>query len=153
MAHKHGYSKEPWYVTYRGMMNRCYRKKAGNYKYYGKQGIGVCGEWHNIENFKKWVAESNYEEGLTLDRLDPCGDYCPENCRWATRKEQCNNRKNTVFLEYEGKRHTISEWADIKGINRSTLNNRVCRGWDVEKALGSRNYYALGRKSYYASLD
>lgn len=64
--------------------------------------------------------------------------------RWemAPYAEQANNRRNTIYLEYNGEKHTISEWAEKLGINRSTLNNRICRGWTVEKALARRNYYA-----------
>lgn len=120
--------KEPWYGIWRGMMDRCYREKAGNYRYYGGRGIKVCEEWHNIENFEKWVFASGYSVGMTLDRKNTYGDYSPENCRWADMKTQCNNRRNTVMVEHRGEKHTISEWSEITGINRSTLKNRYCRG-------------------------
>ena len=139
MPYKHGYYKEPWYVSYRSMMDRRYRKKAGNYWDYGAKGVKVCEEWHNVESFKNWVEHSGFKPGLTLDRIDVKNGYSPENCRWATRKEQANNRSNTVYLEFNGERHTISEWAEIRGINRSTLNNRVCAGMPVKKALSRRN--------------
>lgn len=133
--------KEPWYGSYHSMMDRCYRETARNYPFYGGRGITVCQEWNDIEKFEKWAIASGFEAGLTLDRINPNGDYSPQNCRWASKRQQANNRRNTVYLEYNGERHTISEWADLLEINRSTLNNRVHRGWSVEKALARRNYY------------
>ena len=81
-----------WYSSYRGMMDRCYRKKASNYKFYGARGIKVCEEWHDIQEFEKWVENSGYQEGLTLDRINPNGNYEPNNCRWTNRKAQANKR-------------------------------------------------------------
>ena len=132
--------KEPWYGSYHSMMDRCYRKTANNYPFYGGRGISVCDEWHDIEAFERWTKESGFCKGMSLERRDVNGNYCPDNCTWATPKEQANNRRNTVYLEYNGENHTVSEWADILGINRSTLNNRVHRGWTAEKALARRNY-------------
>ena len=127
--------KEPWYGTYRSMMERCYRKGAKNYPYYGGRGIKVCEEWHDIENFERWVLSSGYEKGLTIDREDVNGDYSPENCRWETRKVQANNRRNTLVIEG----HTVSEWADILGISRSTISNRYYRGFPIEKVLSNED--------------
>jgi hypothetical protein len=129
------YYKKPWYGSYHSMMDRCYREKSCNYNRYGARGIRVCEEWHNIENFEKWVEENPYFEGATLDRINVDGDYEPSNCRWATMKEQCNNRSNTLYITYNGETHTISEWAEITGINRSTLNNRYYKGWSIESML------------------
>lgn len=120
--------KEPWYNNYRCMKSRCYRPKDPSYKHYGGRGIKVCDEWLNIENFEKWVKEHPYFEGATLDRINVDGDYEPSNCRWATMVEQDNNRRNTLYIEWNGEIHTISEWAKITGLNRSTLNNRYWRG-------------------------
>lgn len=120
--------KEPWYNNYCCMKSRCYRPKDASYKYYGGRGIKVCDEWLNIENFEKWVKEHPYFEGATLDRINTDGDYEPSNCRWATMAEQDNNRRNTLYIEWNGESHTISEWAKITGLNRSTLKNRYYRG-------------------------
>lgn len=132
--------KEPWYGSYHSMMDRCYRETAKNYPFYGGRGISVCDEWQDIEEFERWAKESGFQKGMSLERKDVNGNYCPDNCTWATAKEQANNRRNTVYLEYNGEKHTVSEWADILGINRSTLNNRLHRGWTAEKALARRNY-------------
>lgn len=136
---KHGYYKKPWNNSYKCMMSRCYREKDPSYKYYGGRGITVCEEWQNIENFEKWVDENPYFEGATLDRLDSNGNYEPSNCRWATMAEQDNNRRNTIYIELNGESHTISEWSEITGINRSTLNNRYLKGWDVEEIFKQPN--------------
>ena len=119
---------KPWYGTYKSMMERCYRVKSENYNNYGGRGIKVCDEWKNIENFEKWVEKSGYKKGLTLDRKDVNGNYEPANCRWVDMKTQDNNRRNTLYVEINGKPYTISELSDITGINRSTLNNRYYRG-------------------------
>lgn len=126
------YTKE-WYNSYRSMMDRCYRKKAHNYSFYGGRGIKVCDEWHNIQNFEKWVKNTDYSKGMSIERIDVNGMYEPKNCKWVTAKEQANNRRNTKFIEWQGEKHTISEWAEILDVNRSTLNNRVYRGWDIDK--------------------
>lgn len=129
-----------WYGSYRAMIDRCQRESAKNYCFYGGRGIKVCDEWHDIEIFEKWAQESGYAKGLSLDRIDPNGDYCPNNCRWATPKEQANNRRNTVYIEWNGERHTLADWADICGVNHSTFKNRYYRGWSIEKMLTRRDY-------------
>lgn len=130
--------KEPWYNSYRCMLDRCYREKNYSYKYYGSRGIKVCDEWKDIRNFETWVKEHPYFEGATLDRIDPNGDYEPNNCRWATMFEQCKNRRNSILIEWNGEIHNITEWAKIIGINRSTLNNRYCRGDRGDRLFGKR---------------
>lgn len=110
-------------------MDRCYRKNAANFKSYGGRGISVCEEWHDISVFEKWAIENGYKNGLTLDRIDTNGNYCPENCRWATPKQQANNRRNTVFVTIEGVTKTLSEWAEIAGVRFSTMSDRYhCKG-------------------------
>ena len=119
---------KPWYNSYRAMMSRCYREKDVSYPFYGGRGISVCDEWHDIEQFESWVNERPYFDGATIDRIDANGNYEPSNCKWSTMFEQCNNRRNTLFIEHNGETHSVSEWAEITGIKRSTLNNRYYRG-------------------------
>lgn len=138
-ATRHGFYYEPWYSSYKSMMERCYHPKCRQYEQYGGRGIKICEEWHNINAFAEWVKTSGYEKGLSIDRINVNGDYCPENCRWATSKEQANNRRNNVFYEYKGESHTLAEWARITGINRYTLWSRINKqGWTIEMALSDR---------------
>lgn len=117
-------SYEPWYSSYASMMQRCYNSKAANYKLYGGRGIKVCDEWHDVETFEKWVMESGYQKGLTIDRIDVNGDYSPSNCRWASKKDQANNRRNTRYVTIDGITKTLTEWAEFSGLSRSTLCSR-----------------------------
>lgn len=121
------YYTKPWYPSWHSMMDRCENPNVQNYGLYGGRGIRVCDEWHDIQEFEKWAEQTGYEPGLTLDRIDVNGDYCPNNCRWATRKEQANNRRNTLYITFLGETHTLSEWAEMLGVNRSTLSSRYYR--------------------------
>ena len=82
-ATRHGFYHESWYPSYRGMMQRCNLPSAGNYQFYGGRGISVCGEWHDISNFAEWVKTSGYKPGLTIDRIDPTENCCPQKRRWV----------------------------------------------------------------------
>ena len=135
-AKRHGYYNEPWYKSYRGMFQRCYQKACAHYNNYGGRGIKVCPEWHDIEAFAKWVETSGYRVGLSIDRIDSDGAYCPENCKWSTPHEQSNNRRNTITLTHDGKTMALTDWADYLGINRHTLYSRIVKSnWSTEKTL------------------
>ena len=95
--------KQPWHGSYKSMMARCYRAKSAHYDLYGGRGITVCDEWHDEETFGTWAEASGFQKGLTIERKDVNGNYCPENCTWATPKQQANNRRNTIFLEWKSK--------------------------------------------------
>lgn len=127
--------KQPWYGSYRSMMDRCYRETSGNYKFYGGRGIEVCEAWHDPVIFAKWASESGYKKGLWLDRIDTNGDYCPENCKWSTPQEQANNRRNNNVLTYRGESHTLAEWARILGVKKSLIKTRVWYGWSPERVI------------------
>lgn len=135
-ATRHGFYKEPWYSSYKCIMQRCYLPVAENYKLYGEKGISVCDEWHDISKFAEWAKASNYRIGLTLDRIDPRGNYSPQNCRWATKKQQSNNRTNTRKYTHNGETRALTEWAEIAGINRFTLYTRLEKmHWSIDRAL------------------
>lgn len=143
---KHGYHKKPWYSSYKAMMERCYLPSSGSYNRYGGQGITVCDEWHDINGFAEWAESSGFATGLTIDRIDSSKGYSPDNCRWATKKQQSNNRKNTIYYTYKGETKALTDWATIFDINRFTLYDRIeKRGWGIEKALETPAY---GERKY-----
>jgi len=135
---KHGLSKHPLYKKWRGIKQRCFLKSRDGYENYGGRGITMCDEWlgkNGFYNFYNWAIQNGYKKGLTIDRIDVNGNYEPTNCRWVTMKTQGNNRRNNKLIEYKGTTHTIAEWADIIGVNRSNIHNRLHNGWTIEEAL------------------
>ena len=140
----HGGRRTRLYRIYSNMLSRCYNENATSFKRYGAVGISVCDEWrHSFENFQTWALSVGYDErggyDCTLDRIDVHGNYSPDNCRWATAKQQSNNRSNTIYLEYNGEKKSMSEWAEEIGIGYHTLYARICRlGMPVEQALTFR---------------
>lgn len=82
---------------------------------------------------------NGYKDNLTIERIDGTKGYSPENCKWATRKEQANNIRVNRFIEYKGKKQTLAQWAEELDINYRTLRNRILMlGWDTQKALTKR---------------
>lgn len=132
-----GIAKTRLYIIWSHMKQRCYNEKDLNYKKYGAKGITVCNEWlDDFMEFRNWAISNGYQEELTLDRIDGSKEYSPENCRWATYKQQGNNRKNNHLLNYNGETHTISEWSEIVRISDKVIRDRINRyKWTVEKAL------------------
>lgn len=136
---KHGMSDSRLYRIYHNMVSRCYRKSINGYENYGGRGIRVCDEWlgkDGFQNFMIWSFANGYNDELTIDRLDSNGNYEPNNCKWATRKEQANNTRATICLEYNGEKHSLTEWSEITGLSKQTIYNRINKGLSVGKALG-----------------
>ena len=132
----HGMSNSATYESWKKMLQRCNNKKLIRYKDYGGRGIKVCKRWMKFENFFKDMGERPKE--LTIERIDNNKGYFPKNCKWATRQEQVNNQRRNVFLEFDMKKLTISQWAKEKNIPQSSLYFRLYYAknkMNIEKAL------------------
>lgn len=130
----HGCTKTSEYLVWINMHNRCYKEKDCSYKYYGAKGVIVCDRWKEFTNFLEDMGnkpDSNY----TLDRINPYGNYTPDNCRWVTKKDQQRNRREHKLLTHNGKTQCISIWAEEVGLTTNCLWRRIDNGWSVEKAL------------------
>ncbi len=133
---KHGKHGTRLYRIWQAMITRCYNQNQSEYKSYGGRGITVCDEWlHDFEAFYKWAIANGYDDSLTIDRIDNNGNYKPSNCRWATRKEQANNKSNNILLTYCGITKTVAEWSEIQKIPARVISWRIKHKWSVEKAL------------------
>lgn len=116
------------------MIYRCTSPKYDKRNYYSERGISVCDKWVNsYDAFEEWALKNGYEDKLTIDRIDVNGNYCPENCRWVTRKEQANNRTSNHFVTWNGETKTIAQWSEVTGMCEKTLSQRVLKGWPVER--------------------
>lgn len=136
---------------YHNMINRCRNSKMPMYKYYGALGITFCDEWeplkNGFKNFCDWAFQNGYSEKLTLDRIDPNGNYEPSNCRWVDLYVQANNKRKTKRYSYKGEELTISEISRKYNIGYFSLYSRVERlGWDIKKAVETP--IVLGRNQF-----
>lgn len=132
----HGFSGTSLFNILHDMKGRCLNKNNEAYKNYGGRGITICDAWLNSsESFYTWAIENGYKKGLTIDRIDNNGNYCPENCRWVTRKEQNKNTRRNWLITYNEETRCLSDWASIYNIKKNTLKGRLQRGWSIEKAF------------------
>lgn len=138
----HGMTDTKLYNVWSGIKNRCFNQNTKEYKWYGKRGITMCEEWKNdFLSFYTWAHSHGYidsaERGqYTIDRINPDGNYCPDNCRIATQLEQMNNVRTNHLVTCNGETHTIAEWSRKTGISQGKIRNRLVRlGWSPERAL------------------
>ena len=111
----HGLTKSPTYYSWINMKNRCDNPKTLGYKYYGGRGIKYDERWSQFSKFLEDMGEK--PKNRSIDRINNDGNYCKENCRWATVKEQANNKRNNRILEYNGEKKTVAQWAEIHGMD------------------------------------
>jgi len=115
------------YNLWRGIKDRCFNPNAEHYHRYGGRGITMCEAWAN--DYAVFLADVGEQpKGMTLDRIDNNGNYEPTNVRWATRKEQANNRGTNTIVEHDGKAMTLSQWADYLGLPYVVINSRWKKG-------------------------
>lgn len=130
---KHGMTNSRLYTIYNDMKHRTQNPNDPAFKHYGKRGITICDEWlgeDGFSNFVEWSINNGYSDDLSIDRIEVNGNYCPENCRWATSEVQGNNKRVCHYITHNGETHTVTEWSKITGIKRETLFARIRYGWD-----------------------
>jgi hypothetical protein len=135
---KHGASKTRAYGTWLAIKQRCFNPRAFAYKDYGGRGITVCDRWLNFDNFLADMGQPG--PGETIERIDNDAGYEPGNCRWATRREQQNNRRSNRRLTVKGETHTIAEWSRISGVHHNTLTQRIDAGLSPAEVLRPGRY-------------
>lgn len=145
--------KTKLYYIHRGIKRRCSSPGEKAYRNYGGRGIKLCDEWLSFANFKEWAYSNGYKEGLWIERIDNEKGYSPDNCRWATPKEQGNNKRTNVLITIVGVTKTASEWADYSGIKVATIYRRLELGWqgkDIIKPIDkSRSHGEAIRKWWH----
>ena len=147
------------YNIWSKMRRRCFCKSDTCYNKYGAKGITVCNEWNeSFEPFYNWSIQNGYTDELTLDRIDPYGNYEPTNCRWVSMIQQQRNRGNNIRIEHNGEIHTISEWCELMNFSYACAKSRYFRllkTQDVvtfDDVFSKRNGYRSKRIGQY-SLD
>lgn len=134
----HGLSGTRIYSIWLEMIRRCSDPKHAAYHLYGARGITVCERWlASVQNFLIDMGEPP-TESHTLERSDGNAGYVLSNCRWATPKEQANNRSTNVNLTWRGETRTMKEWSEVLGINYQTLRYRINHGWAISEAFSGK---------------
>jgi len=142
---KHGLCYSRFYHIWRGIKQRCLDFNSFNHRLYGGRGIKVCDKWLKFENFRDDMYESYQkhcqefgEKQTSIDRVNNNGNYCKENCRWSTKKEQGCNRRTNRIITFNGESRCLREWENKLGFNRGTLYNRLTiASWSIKKALNT----------------
>lgn len=120
------------YLTWKNMHGRCYNPKDTNYKNYGARGITVCSTWNTFAVFLKDMGKKP-SPIHSIDRKNGKLGYSKENCRWATRLEQANNKSSNVMIEYGGKKQSLAAWVRETGIRRATFRSRMRKSALIEE--------------------
>lgn len=120
----HGGASDRLYGIWKNMKRRCNNENDSHFAYYGGKGIKVCDEWNDYSNFRAWALSNGYDENAdfgecTIDRIDNDGNYSPANCKWSNRTEQANNTSRNRYVEFQGKRLTIAEFARTMNISKN----------------------------------
>lgn len=141
-----GQSNDPLYKVWRGMITRCENPNCASFKRYGGRGIKVCPEWR--ASFLTWKSDMGERpKGYTIERKNNDVDYSPENCIWAPIQTQANNTSTNTFIEFNGQRKTLIQWARTTGLKRELISARLDSGWPIQKALTKKpEIYRGGKK-------
>ena len=125
------------YEVWKTLKQRCFNPTNISYKNYGGRGITICEDWkNNFSSFYEWSMKNGYKEGLSIDRIDNNGNYCPENCRWTDRKTQANNTRTNHFITFRNQTKTIAEWSRHFNLPYSNIFAKLQKNnYDGEKAF------------------
>ncbi len=131
----HGMTGTAEFRIWTGMKDRTTNPKCEHYQIYGGRGVLVCPEW--FDSFDKFFADMGPRPSArhSIDRVDPNKAYCKENCRWATGKEQCRNKRNNHLVEYLGEKLPIAAWTERFGFRKNTIRNRLVAGWSIHDSM------------------
>lgn len=136
---KHGrYWNHPLYHTWLNMYQRCHVESSSGYKNYGKRGIEVCAEWReSAEPFIEHLESIGWSKdcGLSIDRINNNGNYCPENVKLSNYIEQSNNKRTNTYITYKSEIKTLANWARYFGVPYARLHYRLRSGWSVQEAF------------------
>lgn len=139
-SYRHGATSSCWasktYIAWSNMVQRTTNPKHKHFGAYGGRGIGVCERWLLFPNFLEDMGDK--PDGLTLERIDNDQGYCPENCRWATRRDQTRNRRNTLRVQFRGTETTLGEVADKFSIPYHSIYNLLRDGYGLEEIVAIR---------------
>lgn len=142
---KHGGKGTREYVAWKQMRSRCHNKRNKAWANYGGRGIKICEAWADFDVFRRDVGPA--PAGHSLDRIDVNGDYTPQNCRWATAKAQCRNKRNNRLVAHNGETKTLAEWADDAVVDQRLVRTRYVRyGWSLDTALYTPRMFTPKKK-------
>lgn len=132
-ARKHGMAGTRAHVIWKHMRQRTRDPSHKNYADYGGRGITLCDRWDDFQNFYDDMGDP--PAGATIERIDNERGYEPGNCRWATRAEQCRNQRSNIWIEHNGERRILADWAALSGVKYMTLYGRIKRGMAAREAI------------------
>jgi hypothetical protein len=119
------------------MNERCRATKGKDFRVYAARGISVCERWAGPSGYENFLADMGERPsaGYSIDRMDNDRGYEPDNCRWATDPQQCRNRRNSIFVEWEGVRWQLNDLCEAKGLNDKVVRGRLKIGWSIADAM------------------
>jgi len=138
-GHSVGSIKTKEFQAWCGLRRRCYNRKRKDYKSYGGYGIRVCDRW--LYSFENFLADMGCAPSPkhTIERIDNDGDYTPENCKWATMKEQCRNKRTNIWIEFNGKKMILGDWATELNVPKSTFYRKI-RECNIQQIADKAGY-------------
>jgi len=144
----HGMTNTKVYMTWARMKSRVTNKKDNSYKNYGGRGILISKSWYKFNSFYKDIGDPPTLKH-TLDRIDVNGNYCKENCKWSTIKEQLRNKRNNRIIKYNSEKKCVIDWCKELSIGYQTMIKRLNNNWSIERAFTTpvnENYSRKRRK-------